>query len=107
MSITDLSASEREMVFQCLRYILESDALDNDFHTRTGIDRWELADVISRWPEIEDHSPEHTDYLAVNNCMNEVCHALHFPEMVWRKWFSVPHAAICETFQHWLRTVGR
>jgi len=107
VSVAELSSSERDAIFQCLKYILESDALDDDFHPRTGLDRWELADTVSRWPELEDDNCEHADYLAVNNCLNEICHALHFSDTEWHKWFTVPHNAIRETFQHWLRTVGR
>ena len=106
MSLRDLPVADRDIALQCLRYLLESRCFDeNEFHTRLGMYRAELAMVVSRWPKLEDEDPSHGDYLALNNCFNEVCNGLHFSSTEWQKWFSASRNAVCDAYTRWRQSL--
>ena len=73
MAIEGLSAKERDVVLRCLK---ASAALidDREKHSRLGLRADDLRQLITRWPDINDHDERGDDFLAINNCMNEVCH---------------------------------
>jgi hypothetical protein len=108
MALKDLSSPEQLVVLQCMKAIADSDAIgDREFQTRLGIDRSVLREIISSWPEIDD-SPENSDrFLAVNNCLNEVCHGVHWAESEWPGWFTAPKDMVKRTYRNWLRLAGR
>ena len=46
---------------------------DAEKHSRLGLQADGLRQVIARWPNINDHDEGGNDFLAINNCTNEVC----------------------------------
>jgi hypothetical protein len=108
MAFKDLSEVEQEIVFQCMKFIAEgSDIGDWEFQTRLGITRPTLVKLISSWPEIDDCSENSDGDLAVNNCLNEVCHGLAVSPVEWKIWFSHPKERIQQTYNNWLKLRGR
>ena len=71
-----------------------------------GIVRATLRRIISTWPEIDDRAENSEEFLAVNNCLNEVCHGLDMTPAEWRKWFTQPKDEIRRTYAEWLRLRG-
>ncbi len=53
MALTDLSAGDQATIRRCLEYILRSDALEGEFHTRMGVDEWDVQQLLDRWPDME------------------------------------------------------
>ena len=65
------------MVFGCMLAILEGPFIDDsEFHARLGLERHVMRDILSRWPILDDEADESPARLAINNCMNEVCHGV-------------------------------
>lgn len=92
---------------QCLKAISEGNFLEDEFQTRLGIEKEDLRKLIDSYPEIDDSDNDSNECLAVNNCLNEVCHGLQFSETEWKKWFSVSREEIAETFKDWAELRGR
>jgi len=76
---------------------------DWEFQTRLGIARPALRRVISLWPQIDDGSDESDEFLAINNCLNEICHGVDIPPTEWEKRFAQPKDDIKPTYVKWLR----
>jgi hypothetical protein len=78
--------------------------LDWEFRTRMGMDRTTLKRIISQWPEMDDRSQNSDEFLAIHNCLNEVCNGISMSPSEWEKWFTYPEARVKQTFAHWLES---
>jgi hypothetical protein len=107
MAFADLSPSEQQIVFQCMKAIADSPEIkDWEFHTRLGIVRPTLRRIISMWPAINDGSDSSEEFLAINNCLNEVCHGIKIPDAEWLRWFAHPRDEVIKTYHRWLTLRG-
>jgi hypothetical protein len=107
MAFAELSPSEQQIVLQCMKAIADGPEIEDwEFQTRLGIVRPSLRRIISLWPAIDDSSDNSDEFLAINNCLNEVCHGLKLPDTEWRKWFAQPKDEIIKTYNKWLRLRG-
>ena len=105
--LAELSQSEKEIVLQCMKAIADGTEIeDREFHTRLSIDRPTLRRIISVWPEIDDATENSDEFLAVNNCLNEVCHGFDISPTEWGKWFTYSKDQIEQTYAKWLRLRG-
>jgi hypothetical protein len=103
MSFSELSPAEKEIVLQCMKAIADSPGIEDwEFHTRLGIGRPALRRVISLWPDIDDSSDKSNEFLAINNCLNEICYGLDISAIEWRIWFTQPIDEIRRTYYKWL-----
>ena len=75
---------------------------DSEKPARVGLEPEELQHVISEWPNIDDTDENGNGYLAINNCLNEVCHGFRIVPAHWSTWFDTPKAEIKATYQKWL-----
>ena len=75
-------------------------------HSRLGIEGEDLSELIDQWPNIDDSDLGGTGYLAVNNCLIEVCHGFRISPDQWSKWFDTPMAEIVFTYRRWLALKG-
>ncbi len=105
MAVELLSDDEREIVRQCMVAIADGPFLDGpEFHTRLGISSGELKEVLSRWPAADDANL--VTQLAINNCLNEVCHGLNISEEDWGRWFNVAKREVKRIFLKWIELKG-
>ena len=104
MGLQELSGSDQELILQSLRVITESEEIkDWEFHTRLGITRPVLRRIVSQWPEVDDRRNDSDEFLAINNCMNEVCHGIRLTPEKWALWFTQPRTVVNQTYKRWLR----
>lgn len=75
---------------------------DWEKHARLGLLASELQQEIARWPVIDDSAEAGNGSLAINNCMNEVCHGIRIPAEEWNRWFDTPISEVKATYQKWL-----
>jgi uncharacterized protein YccT (UPF0319 family) len=101
MYFSQLSEKDKQVVFQCLKAVSEGSFLEDEFHSRIGIEKDDLQKIIDSYPEIDHSDDDSNESLAVNNCLNEICHGLQFSETEWKRWFSVTREEIAETFKNW------
>ena len=101
MSFAKLSASEREIIFRCLNAILKGRFLEGEFHTRLGLEPEELEQIVATYPDIDDLDDNSNEVLAINNCLNEVCHGISFSNREWSQWFSISRSEVDEVYRKW------
>ena len=107
MSLAKLSDSDRQIILQCLNAILKGNFLEGEFHTRLGIEREELEHVVAAYSQIDDSDDNSNAALAINNCLNEVCHGIRFSNREWSRWFSVNRSEVDEVYRRWAILRGR
>jgi hypothetical protein len=105
MSIEGLSAKQRDIVLRCMK-AAAAHVDDWEKHSRLGLQADDLQQVIARWPNINDGDEDGNDFLAINNCMNEVCHGLSIESAEWSTWFNTPMSDIESTYRTWLALRG-
>ena len=101
MSVRDLNETDRDIAFQCLRYVLKGGYFDEDLHTRLGLTTADLEIMLSDWPDIQDDDASQYASWGMNNCFNEVCNIQTFSPAEWDKWFTVPESEVCQAYQRW------
>jgi hypothetical protein len=111
MVIEKLSSEDQESILQCMRAIADGPYIDDwEMHTRLGITRETLKQIISLWPKIEDDYEGRDKcsdgFLAINNCMNEVCNGVHIPPQEWENWFKRTRSEVLQSYHNWLRLGG-
>ena len=105
MSLEELSDREREIVLQSLSAILRGGFLEGEFHTRLGLEPEELEEIVSAYPNVDDRNHDSKVFIAINNCLNEVCHGISFSSDQWSRWFEVNRSEVKDVFRKW-RTLG-
>src|ERR1035438_6919020 len=93
MGIENLSAKEQDVAFRCLK-ATAAHLDDWEKHSRLGLEADELQQVIVRGPNIDDRDEGSSGFLAINNCMNEVCHGFRIATEEWEIWFDMPMSEI-------------
>ena len=101
MSLAKLSDSDRQTIFQCLNAILRGRFLEGEFETRLGVGTEELERIVSMYPNVDDSSDSANTALAINNCLNEVCHGISFSHREWARWFTASKSEIEEVYRKW------
>ncbi len=101
MSVVKLSDKEKEIVLQSLNAILKGGFLEGEFHSRLGIDQEQLEQVVVAYPNLDDLDDSSTVALAINNCLNEVCHGINFSPKQWSQWFEVRRSDVEEVYRKW------
>jgi hypothetical protein len=105
MAIDGLSAKEQDIVLRCMR-ATAAYVDDWEKHPRLGLEADDLQEVIARWPNIDDRDEGGNDFLAMNNCMNEVCHGFPIESAEWSNWFNTPMSDVQSTYRKWLASKG-
>jgi hypothetical protein len=106
MAFEKLSAKDQEIVLRCMS-ATAAHVTDSEKHARLGLEMSELKVVIDQWPNIDDGDESGNGFLAINNCLNEVCHGFRIAPDEWNTWFDTPMADIKCTYQTWLSLTGR
>ncbi len=101
MSLAKLSDRERQIIFQCLNAILKGGFLEGEFHARLGIEPEELEQIVAAYPGVDDSDDDSNVVLAINNCLNEVCHGISFSDREWSQWFIVNMSEVEEVYRKW------
>ncbi len=102
-----LTDGEKDVVRRCLVAILHGPFIDDwEFHTRLGLNRRQLQAVLQSWPNLDDSAEESVANLAVNNCMNEVCHGVQIPAEHWSNWFATSRDEVQATYFKWAKLAG-
>jgi hypothetical protein len=101
VSLAKLSDGDRQIILQCLNAILKGRFLEGEFHTRLGMERAELEQVVAAYPHIDDSDDNSNAALAINNCLNEVSHGINFSNREWSQWFTVNRSEVDEVYRRW------
>lgn len=107
MAFEKLLPNEQNIVLQCMTAILEGSFIDSfELQTRLGVDKEELKSVVAAYPQLDDTDEDSATNLAINNCMNEVCHGVDITPDKWIKWFNVSRENVKEVYIKWAKLKG-
>jgi hypothetical protein len=102
MSIKTLSEQDRGAILQCIRVIADSQLIEDwEMRARLGVNRETLRNIIARWPNVDDSDVGSDDFLAISNCLNEICHGLRISKQDWDEGFTVTRSQVLESCLHW------
>lgn len=105
MGIERLSAKEQDIVLRCMR-ATAAHVDDWEKHARLALEADDLQREIVRWPNIDDCDESSNGFLAINNCMNEVCHGFRIAPEEWSRWFDTPMSEIVSAHRRWQALAG-
>jgi len=106
MAFNKLSPKDQAIILSCLTFILNSSFIDDaEFHSRLGIDRRKLNDIIAAFPTINTEVDPLID-ITVNNCLNEIVNGLDVPQDDWVKWFKISKEEVKQVYQRWLQVAS-
>ena len=72
---------------------------DWEFPTLFGLERDEVAEVLSRWPDVDD--AREIDRVAINNSLNNLLGYPHKCERQWPEFIDAPPAKVADVFAKW------
>lgn len=102
MEIEELNPAEKNIVYQCMKIVAETDLIeDPEFRTRLSINRQELYQVIAAWPALTESSNDSVGNLAVNNSLNEVCNGLQIDDILWKQYFIASRQDVSDVCHKW------
>ena len=101
MPLTDLNATELDVVQECLRAAVDGPLLpDWEFQALFGLERAEVRKVLQSWPELNE--ADETVAIAINNSFNNL---LIYPvpnkRKQWPKFLSVKRGEVARIFDKW------
>jgi hypothetical protein len=105
MAFEKLSAKDQEIELRCMRATV-AHVEDWEKHSRLGLGSGELKVIIDQWPAIDDADESGNGFLAINNCLNEVCHGFRIEPNEWSNWFDTSEVEIKSTYKRWLSLRG-
>jgi hypothetical protein len=100
MSLSSLTAAEKQIVFECL--VAASDGPffpDWEFHTLFGLDRDRVRQIAAAAPNIDDSNEDVA--LAINNSMTNLLGYPHDQEAAWSNFISVSEKEVDRVFEKW------
>jgi len=95
-----LNDAERNLVRQCLNAAVAGPFFpDWEFRTLFGIERRDVAEVLERWPDLDD--ARQVDALAINNSLNNLWGYPHRLEDHWSEFIDAPRNEVLRVFMKW------
>ena len=85
MTIESLTLETQAVMRRVLAFVSTTRQLDDDdFEARLGVDRGALAEILMRWPAVDDRADDSPCAVAINNALNEVANGLDLSAEEWR-----------------------
>jgi hypothetical protein len=105
MAVESLSSDVQAVIRQVLAFVSTTRQLDGEFETRLGVNRGELAEVLMRWPAVDDRGDEAPATLAINNALNEVARGLDLSAEEWLQ-IGATRTEVEAAYAVWARSRG-
>ena len=105
MAVESLSSKSRALIRRVLAFMSATRELDEEFEIRLGIDRAELAEVLMRWPAVDDRADDAPATLAINNALNEVVNGLALSAVDWQQ-LGASRAEVQAAYAEWATRRG-
>jgi transposase len=92
-----LKSKQLDLLRRCLAFVATTPQLDDEFETRLGISRSELAELLMRWPG----ASETTLDLAISNTLNELANGLDLSAREWSE-LGATREEVSDLQKQWL-----
>ncbi len=100
MALINLSNDEKRVVFECIKAAAEGPFFpDREFHTLFGLERSEVTQILSDWPDFDEHDMKVR--VAISNSMNNLIGYPHNCENIWDDYISVSLPEVEKIFGKW------
>jgi hypothetical protein len=107
MTLRDLSIAEQELVRQCVAAVADGPFIDDqEFATRVGLPRATIRALLHNWSNVDDSLDDSDACLALNNCLNEMCHGIEITPTEWAARVTVPRDQIKDVYRRWAQSRG-
>jgi hypothetical protein len=98
--MSTLTQTECKVVRECLAAAADGPFFpDWEFHSLFGLNRDELRNVLSLWPDVDQKSV--VTQLAINNTLNNLLGYPHGQDPAWDHFISAPPAEVSRIFYKW------
>jgi hypothetical protein len=106
MTISFLTRETQIVMRRVLAFVLTTRTLEDDeFETRVGMDRRVLAEIVMRWPAVDDGDDATPSVVAINNALNEVANGLHLSAEEWQQ-LGAARAQVESAWVEWRASRG-
>jgi hypothetical protein len=107
MTIASLTLETRTVIRRVLAFVSTTRQLDDDdFETRLGVDRGILAEILMRWPAVDNRDDDSPTVVAINHALNEVANGLDLSADEWRH-LGATRAQVESAYVEWATSRGR
>ena len=105
MTIEWLTLETQTVMRRVLAFVSSTPQLDDDFETRLGVDRSVLAEILMRWPAVDDRGDNSPSVIGINNALNEVDHGLDLSTEEWLQ-LGATRAQVASAYAEWATSRG-
>jgi hypothetical protein len=105
MTIESLTPDIQTIVRRALAFVSTTRRLDDDFETRLGVGRGVLAEILMRWPAVDDRDDHSPTVAAINNALNEVANGFDLSTEEWRQ-LGATRAEVESAYLQWTTSRG-
>ena len=105
MALRNLTPNESAIVLECVRASAVGPFFpDWEFSTLFGLERSQVGEVASAWPNVDDTDPNVE--AAINGSLNNLLGYPHGCEKEWATYISATRADVERIFHKWRRALG-
>jgi len=105
MTIESLAPETQTVMRRVLAFVSTARQPHDDFETRLGVDRGVLAEILMRWPAVDDRNDHSPSVVAINNALNEVANGLDLSAEEWRQ-LGATRAQVESAYGEWATSRG-
>ena len=105
MATESLTPDERALVRRCLALAVTTPELQGEFSTRLGVSRGQAAELLARWPAVDDRDDASTAAIAINNALNEVANGLRLSSADWAA-LAASREEVVRVYDRWAALRG-
>ena len=107
MTLKHLGSEDRELIRRCLATLINGEDLQGEFQTRLGVTESQVAELLMRWPDVDDRADDSVAALAINNALNELLHGLGLSDIELQGRVGASHDRIANLYREWARLRGQ
>lgn len=105
MAVESLTPESQALIRRALAFIATTSHLDGEFETRLGVERRELAEILIRWPAVDDSADGAPGTVAINNSLNEIANGLALSAEDWTQ-LGATRSDVQRVFAEWTTMRG-
>jgi hypothetical protein len=106
VTLERLSSEDREVIRRCLATLIDGNDLEGEFHTRLGVTESEVAELLMRWPSIDDRRKNSLASIAINNAMNEMLNGLGLSDTELERRVGTTRDRLARVYHEWASLRG-
>ena len=107
VALERLRSEDRELIRRCVAALVEGNDLQGEFQTRMGVTESEAAELLMRWPGVDDRDDNSRASVAINNAMNEMLNGLGLSDAELERRIGGDRGRLASVYHEWARLRGQ